>query len=284
MLIGPGTDVYEGMIVGENSRADEMDSTRPRRRSLTNVRSSTADELERLTPHLQLCLPNRPCECIIAEDECVEVTPKAVRLRKAISSIRPSGDVSTAGHDATPVADPVPPSRPLTTPRALSPKHRRALAPAGHTPRSLNHVQRNGSAFVNAHVSHSSRPFIAPLLSVEERLFRSGHPTTERPEPSAPTRPEDPDQRTSENFFFRGRTRPAHLRHHARPSKGSAVALFRGGRHRGRRRGRSSVVTTWGPLVVSDGWSEDRTESYSPSVTFVRKMSDARGVGSQCVT
>jgi GTP-binding protein len=82
MLIGPGTEVYEGMIVGENSRADEMDVNPTKEKKLTNVRSSTADELERLTPHLQLSL-EQALE-FIAEDECVEVTPKAVRLRKAI--------------------------------------------------------------------------------------------------------------------------------------------------------------------------------------------------------
>jgi GTP-binding protein len=81
MLIGPGVDVYEGMIVGENSRTDEMDVNPTKEKKLTNVRSSTADELERLTPHLQLSL-EQALE-FIAEDECVEVTPKAVRLRKA---------------------------------------------------------------------------------------------------------------------------------------------------------------------------------------------------------
>jgi GTP-binding protein len=82
MLLGPGVDVYEGMIVGENSRADEMDVNPTKEKKLTNVRSSTADELERLTPHLQLSL-EQALE-FIAEDECVEVTPKAVRLRKVI--------------------------------------------------------------------------------------------------------------------------------------------------------------------------------------------------------
>ncbi len=82
LLIGPGVDVYEGMIVGENSRADEMDVNPTKEKKLTNVRSSTADELERLTPHLQLSL-EQALE-FIGEDECVEVTPKAVRLRKAI--------------------------------------------------------------------------------------------------------------------------------------------------------------------------------------------------------
>jgi GTP-binding protein len=82
MLLGPGIEVYEGMIVGENSRADEMDVNPTKEKKLTNVRSSTADELERLTPHLQLSL-EQALE-FIAEDECVEVTPKSVRLRKVI--------------------------------------------------------------------------------------------------------------------------------------------------------------------------------------------------------
>jgi GTP-binding protein len=80
LLIGPGTEVYEGMVIGENARADEMDVNPTREKKLTNVRSSTADELERLTPPLTLSL-EQALE-FIAEDECVEVTPKRVRLRK----------------------------------------------------------------------------------------------------------------------------------------------------------------------------------------------------------
>ncbi|HVA21981.1 MAG TPA: translational GTPase TypA [Candidatus Micrarchaeia archaeon] len=82
MLIGPGTEVYEGMVVGENARLDEMDVNPTREKKLTNVRSSTGDELERLTPHLQLSLEQ--ALDFIAEDECVEVTPRAVRLRKVV--------------------------------------------------------------------------------------------------------------------------------------------------------------------------------------------------------
>ncbi len=82
MLLGPGVEVYEGMIVGENARADEMDVNPTKEKKLTNVRSSTADELERLTPHLHLSL-EQALE-FITEDECVEVTPQAVRLRKVI--------------------------------------------------------------------------------------------------------------------------------------------------------------------------------------------------------
>ncbi len=82
LLVGPGTEVYEGMIVGENSRADEMDVNPAKEKKLTNVRSSTAEELERLTPHLQLSL-EQALE-FIGEDECVEVSPHSVRLRKVV--------------------------------------------------------------------------------------------------------------------------------------------------------------------------------------------------------
>ncbi|MHB8670950.1 MAG: translational GTPase TypA [Acidimicrobiales bacterium] len=87
LFVGPGVEVYEGMIVGENSRADEMDVNPTKERKLTNVRSSTAEELVRLIPPRQLSL-EQALE-IIAEDECVEVTPSAVRLRKVV---RPAAD------------------------------------------------------------------------------------------------------------------------------------------------------------------------------------------------
>ncbi|MGH9109011.1 MAG: translational GTPase TypA [Acidimicrobiales bacterium] len=82
LLVGPATEVYEGMVVGESARADDMDVNPTREKKLTNVRSSTAEELERLTPPLVLSL-ERALE-FIADDECVEVTPAAVRLRKAV--------------------------------------------------------------------------------------------------------------------------------------------------------------------------------------------------------
>jgi predicted membrane GTPase involved in stress response len=82
LLLGPGVDVYEGMVIGENARADEMDVNPTKERKLTNVRSSTAEELERLTPPLTFSL-EQALE-FIGEDECVEVTPAAVRLRKVI--------------------------------------------------------------------------------------------------------------------------------------------------------------------------------------------------------
>ena len=82
MLVGPGADVYEGMMVGENARAEDMDVNVAKEKKLTNMRSSTAEELVRLPPPRNLSL-EQALE-FISDDECVEVTPKIVRLRKAV--------------------------------------------------------------------------------------------------------------------------------------------------------------------------------------------------------
>ena len=82
LLVGPGVEVYEGMVIGENARIEEMDVNPTKEKKLTNIRSSTAEELERLTPPLTLSL-EQALE-FIGIDECVEVTPKSVRLRKVI--------------------------------------------------------------------------------------------------------------------------------------------------------------------------------------------------------
>jgi GTP-binding protein len=82
LMVAPGAEVYEGMIVGENSRGDDMDVNITRERKLTNVRSSTAEELERLVPPRLLSLEQALEFC--ADDECVEITPAAVRLRKVV--------------------------------------------------------------------------------------------------------------------------------------------------------------------------------------------------------
>jgi GTP-binding protein len=82
MFIGPGEEVYEGMIVGENARADDMDVNPTKEKKLSNVRQSTAEELVRLIPPSRLSL-EQALE-FIREDECVEVTPANVRLRKAV--------------------------------------------------------------------------------------------------------------------------------------------------------------------------------------------------------
>ena len=82
LFVSPGTEVYEGMIVGENSRADDMTVNITKEKKLTNIRSSTADELERLIPPRLLSLEQSLEFC--RDDECVEVTPSAVRLRKVV--------------------------------------------------------------------------------------------------------------------------------------------------------------------------------------------------------
>jgi GTP-binding protein len=80
LFVEPGEEVYEGMIVGENARAEDLDVNPTKEKHLTNVRSSTADELVRLVPRRELSL-DQALE-FLREDECVEVTPHAVRLRK----------------------------------------------------------------------------------------------------------------------------------------------------------------------------------------------------------
>ncbi len=80
LFVEPTTEVYEGMIVGENSRADDLDVNITKEKKLTNMRSSTADEFERLVPARKLSLEQSLEYC--RDDECVEVTPTAVRLRK----------------------------------------------------------------------------------------------------------------------------------------------------------------------------------------------------------
>jgi GTP-binding protein len=80
LFVGPGVEVYEGKIVGENSRSDDMDVNPTKEKKLTNMRSSTGDELVRLIPPRTLSLEQALEFC--REDECVEVTPAAVRIRK----------------------------------------------------------------------------------------------------------------------------------------------------------------------------------------------------------
>jgi GTP-binding protein len=80
LFVGPGEAVYEGAIVGENARAEDMDVNAVKERKLTNMRSSTAEELVRLVPPRRLSL-EQALE-FVREDECVEVTPGAIRLRK----------------------------------------------------------------------------------------------------------------------------------------------------------------------------------------------------------
>jgi GTP-binding protein len=82
LFVAPGEEVYEGMIVGENARAEDLDVNACKEKHLTNIRSSTADELVRLVPKRELSL-DQALE-FLRTGECVEVTPHAVRLRKAV--------------------------------------------------------------------------------------------------------------------------------------------------------------------------------------------------------
>jgi GTP-binding protein TypA/BipA len=80
LFVGPGVEVYEGMVVGENARAEDLDVNATKEKKLTNIRSSTSEELVRLIPPRPLSL-EQALE-FIREDECVEVTPASIRLRK----------------------------------------------------------------------------------------------------------------------------------------------------------------------------------------------------------
>ena len=80
LFVGPGVDTYEGMVVGENARAEDMDVNPTKEKKLTNIRQSTGEELVRLIPPRLLSL-EQALE-FVRGDECVEVTPSTVRLRK----------------------------------------------------------------------------------------------------------------------------------------------------------------------------------------------------------
>src|SRR5487761_873879 len=85
LFVGPGVEVYEGMIVGENARSEEMNVNPTKEKKLTNMRASGSDNTERIAPPTTLSL-EQALE-FIADDEAVEVTPKSVRLRKVVLDI-----------------------------------------------------------------------------------------------------------------------------------------------------------------------------------------------------
>jgi GTP-binding protein len=101
LFVGPTTDVYEGMIIGENARDVDLDVNVVREKKLTNMRASTADDAIRLVPHKALNL-EQAIE-FISDDEFVEVTPKTLRLRKKIlqSNRRPKRGAQLVGADKT---------------------------------------------------------------------------------------------------------------------------------------------------------------------------------------
>jgi GTP-binding protein len=82
LFIGPGVAVYEGMIVGENSRASDMDVNPTKEKKLTNMRAASSDQTEKLTPPRQLSL-ELALE-LLRDDECLEITPNSLRVRKVI--------------------------------------------------------------------------------------------------------------------------------------------------------------------------------------------------------
>lgn len=92
LFVSPTTEVYEGMIVGENSRSDDMDVNITKEKKLTNMRSSTSEETEKVIPPRVLSLEQALEFC--REDECVEITPENVRLRKVVL------DAATRGRSA----------------------------------------------------------------------------------------------------------------------------------------------------------------------------------------
>ena len=96
LFVAPGEEVYEGMIVGESSRAEDLDVNATKEKHLTNIRSSTADTLVRLIPKRELSL-DQALEFLRA-DECVEVTPQAIRLRKATLEATSRRKLARSGH------------------------------------------------------------------------------------------------------------------------------------------------------------------------------------------
>jgi len=97
LFVGPGVEVYEGMIIGENSRAADLDVNVVKEKKLTNMRASVADEAIRLIPFRTLNL-EQAIE-FVNEDELVEVTPQSIRLRKKIleTNRRPKRKVADSG-------------------------------------------------------------------------------------------------------------------------------------------------------------------------------------------
>jgi GTP-binding protein len=97
LFVAPGEEVYEGMIVGESSRAEDLDVNATKEKHLTNIRSSTADELVRLIPKRELSL-DQALE-FLRSDESVEITPHAIRLRKATLDSAARRKLARSGRD-----------------------------------------------------------------------------------------------------------------------------------------------------------------------------------------
>ncbi len=98
LFVGPGEEVYEGMIVGENARADDLDVNPTKEKHQTNVRAASADILVRLSPPARLSLEG--ALEFVRDDECVEVTPESIRLRKLILEKNPRLKAAKLGNAA----------------------------------------------------------------------------------------------------------------------------------------------------------------------------------------
>ncbi|HEU5126791.1 MAG TPA: translational GTPase TypA [Glycomyces sp.] len=98
LFVGPGTEVYEGMIVGENSRADDMDVNITKEKKLTNMRAAAADSTENVVPPRALSLEQSLEFC--RDGECVEITPEAVRIRKVVLDQRERGRAASRAKHA----------------------------------------------------------------------------------------------------------------------------------------------------------------------------------------
>ena len=125
LFVGPGEEVYEGMIVGENAKPEDLDVNAVKEKHLTNIRSSTADVLVRLVPARRLSL-DQALE-FLREDEAVEVTPHTVRLRKLELDKGKRVKLDTAGEGGGRRVTPAATSRPAGLPRGAA----RALRPLG---------------------------------------------------------------------------------------------------------------------------------------------------------
>ena len=123
LFIAPGVELYEGMIVGENARADDLDVNATKEKKLTNMRAASSDETVRLIPPRPLSL-EQALE-LIREDECVEVTPKSIRLRKVeLSAQKRQTATSRAKRAAASVGygpSPAAPRAPAPSSRARGP-------------------------------------------------------------------------------------------------------------------------------------------------------------------
>ncbi|HPL54660.1 MAG TPA: translational GTPase TypA [Bacillota bacterium] len=97
LFIGAGVMVYEGMIVGENAKSDEIDVNVCKKKHVSNMRASGSDEALRLTPHKEMSLEQ--CMEFIAADELIEITPKSIRLRKRILDSNLRAKIRNTRHD-----------------------------------------------------------------------------------------------------------------------------------------------------------------------------------------